>query len=106
MVRYPRMDSKELVHRALSFETLPRVPYAVDFTVPALQRLCSSAAGRALHGSLANDMVLTPVIRVEWGARDAHGMYTDEFGLTWDRTIDPDIGIPHAFITPENLDDE
>jgi uroporphyrinogen decarboxylase len=97
------MDSKELVHRALSFEKVPRVPYAIDFTVPALQTLRSSAEGRALHDRMANDLILTPAIRVEWGVRDARGLYTDEFGLTWDRSMDPDIGIPRAFITPDNF---
>jgi uroporphyrinogen decarboxylase len=98
------MDSKELVYRALRFESVPRVPYAIDFTVPALERLRSSAEGRDLHDRLANDIMLTPIIRVEWGLRDEHGLYTDEFGLVWDRSIDPDIGIPRAMVTPENLE--
>ena len=98
------MDSKELVYRVLRFEKVPRVPYAIDFTVPALQKLLSSDEGRALHDRLANDLLLTPVIRVEWGVRDAHGLYTDEFGLTWDRSIDADIGMPRPVITPENFE--
>jgi uroporphyrinogen decarboxylase len=103
MVMYGPMDSKELVQRALNFEKVPRVPYAIDFTVPALHTLLSSVEGKALYERLANDLILTPAIRVEWGVRDAHGLYTDEFGLTWDRSMDPDIGIPRAFITPENF---
>lgn len=99
------MDSKELVNRALGFEKVPRVPYAIDFTVPAKQKLCSSVRGRALQGRLANDLVLSPAIRVEWGVRDPGGFYTDEFGLAWDRRVDPDIGIPQPFLTPENFDD-
>jgi uroporphyrinogen decarboxylase len=34
---------------------------------------------------------------------DAAGLYEDEFGLVWDRRVDPDIGIPRSFITPDNL---
>jgi uroporphyrinogen decarboxylase len=98
------MDSKELVNRALSFEKVSRVPYAIDFTVPAKQKLCSSARGIALLGRLSNDVVLTPAIRVEWGVRDPEGCYTDEFGLVWDRRVDPDIGIPQPLLTPENFD--
>ncbi|MGA2977290.1 MAG: uroporphyrinogen decarboxylase family protein [Spirochaetia bacterium] len=97
------MDSKELMYHALSFEKVPRVPYAIEFTIPALQKLRSSAQGRDLHDRLANDLLLSPTIRVEWGARDAHGSYTDEFGLSWDRSIDPDIGIPRPMVTPENF---
>jgi uroporphyrinogen decarboxylase len=97
------MDAKELVYRALAFEPVPRVPYAIDFTVPARGKLCASPRGRALYERLANDLLLTPVIRVEWGSYDAQGLYEDEFGLVWDRRIDPDIGIPRPFVTPENL---
>ena len=97
------MDSKEIVYRALDFEAVPRVPYAVDFTVPAREKLCASTAGRRLYDRIVNDLLLTPVIRVEWGFYDAEGLYEDEFGLVWDRSLDPDIGIPRSFVTPENL---
>jgi uroporphyrinogen decarboxylase len=97
------MDSKEIVYQALAFERVPRVPYSVDFTVPAREKLCASATGRQLYNSIANDLLLTPVIRVEWGVHDAAGLYEDEFGLVWDRNLDPDIGIPRSFVTPENL---
>ena len=51
------------------------------------------------------DIVNSPVIRIEYGVRDADGLYTDEFGVQWDRSQDPDIGLPKPCITPENLDD-
>jgi uroporphyrinogen decarboxylase len=98
------MDSKELVYRALNFEKVPRVPYAIAFTVPALQKLRSSKLGRSLHDAMADDLLLIPSIRVEWGVRDEQGSYTDEFGLLWDRRIDPDIGMPRPMVTPENID--
>ena len=97
------MDSKEIVYRALAFESVPRIPYAVDFTVPAREKLCASATGRQLYDGIANDLLVSPVIRVEWGQHDAGGLYEDEFGLVWDRSVDADIGIPRSFVTPENL---
>jgi uroporphyrinogen decarboxylase len=51
------------------------------------------------------DIVSSPVIRVEFGARDADGIYTDEFGVEWDRSRDPDIGIPRACLTSDTFDD-
>ena len=99
------MESKELIYRTLNFEQVPRVPYTIDFTVPARQRLLSDNVGRALYERIDNDMLLSPVIRVEWGVREPSGRYTDEFGLVWDRSIDADIGLPQPFITPENLDE-
>ena len=41
---------------------------------------------------------------MEWRTRDEHGLYRDEFGLVWDRSIDLDIGVPHPFVSPDNLD--
>ncbi len=69
-----------------------------------MQKLCSTARGKTLLDRLKNDLVLSPAIRVEWGVWDARGYYTDEFGVVWDRRIDPDIGMPRPILTPENLD--
>jgi hypothetical protein len=99
-----KMDPQELAYRAFGFEKVCRIPYAVDFTVPAYQKLCATARGRDLYRRLANDVVVTPAIRVEWGVRDSSGLDTDEFGLTWDRRIDLDIGVPRPFVNPDNLD--
>jgi len=98
------MTPKEIVYRALAFERVPRVPYAVDFTVPARERLCADREGGRLYRGIANDLLLSPVIRVEWGSCDSAGLYEDEFGLVWDRNLDRDIGIPRSFVTPENID--
>ena len=99
-----RVDSKELVYRSLSFENVPRTPYCIDFTVPALKKLRSSRVGARVYRSLKNDLFLTPVIRVEWGIRNRDGRYRDEFGLEWDRSIDADIGLPRPMVTPTNFD--
>jgi uroporphyrinogen decarboxylase len=97
------MDSKELVYRALAFEPVERVPYAMGFTVRARERFLASAGGRELYERIDNDVVFTPVIRVEWGVCDASGRYVDEFGVVWDRSIDVDIGIPRPMVGPDTL---
>jgi len=56
-----------------------------------------------VYSSIANDMLVSPVILVEWGTYDSSGLYEDEFGLIWDRTLDRDIGVPRGFVTPENI---
>jgi len=99
------MDSKELVQLALNFESVPRVPYTIGFTVPARAKLEADPVGKALCARMDNDMLLSPTIRVEWGVRDKQGQYTDEFGQVWDRRIDADIGIPLPFVTPDNLNE-
>jgi uroporphyrinogen decarboxylase len=98
------LDSKELVHRALNFELVPRVPYSITFTAAAEEKLRNSASGRDLLARISNDLILSPVIQAGWGTRDSSGLYTDEFGLVWNRRVDRDMGIPIPFVTPENLD--
>ncbi len=99
------ISSKELVYRALAFEPVPRVPYKIDFTVPAKEKLLASPQGRELYENLDDDIVGTPIIKIEYGVRDEKGFYKDEFGVVWNRSIDPDIGVPAAVITPETIDD-
>jgi len=98
------MTSKELVYRALAFEKVPRVPYTMGFTSPARQAMEADPRGRELLARLDADVVSTPVIRIEYGVRDEHGLYEDEFGVVWDRTMDIDIGIPRPVVTRETLD--
>jgi uroporphyrinogen decarboxylase len=97
------LSSKELVYAALKFNQIPRVPYAIDFTLHAQEKFVEASAGRELFMQLDNDILATPVIRIQFGARDDTGHYQDEFGVVWDRRMDPDIGIPRSLITPETL---
>jgi uroporphyrinogen decarboxylase len=96
------MTSKELVQEALEFRQVPRVPYCIGFTVYARERFLASPYKDILN-RLDNDVIQVPVIRIKFGTRDANGFYTDEFGVTWDRTRDSDIGVPHPILTPETL---
>ena len=98
------MISRELVYQALAFQEVPRVPYAVGFTIPARQRFCADPTGRELFEQIDNDLHVSPVIRIEYGVRDPDGRYTDEFGVVWDRSADPDIGVSIPSLTPENFD--
>ncbi len=97
------ISSRELVNAALDFQQVPRVPYCVAFTVHARETLLADAHGRQLLEKVDNDMMIAPIIRIEFGGRRDDGTYEDEFGVVWDRRADPDIGIPKPVITPENF---
>lgn len=101
--RDPAMTSKELVYQALAFEPVPRVPYALAFTIAATEKFLASPGGRELFERVDNDVMFVGAIRVEWGVRDETGHYVDEFGVDFDRTIDADIGNPSPIVTLENL---
>lgn len=99
------MTGKELVHAALKHKSLPRAPYSVGFTEPARDKMAAYFQDESFGKEVIGDIVISPVIKIEYGVRDKKGIYVDEFGVEWDRSRDPDIGIPHPCITPDNLDD-
>ncbi|HHV93500.1 MAG TPA: hypothetical protein GXX47_03050 [Firmicutes bacterium] len=99
------MTSKELVHEALAHRPVPRAPYSITLTEKAKEKMSAYLGDDSFANEPIGDIVNSPVIRIEYGVRDADGLYTDEFGVQWDRSQDPDIGLPKPCITPENLDD-
>jgi len=99
------VSSRELVHRALDFEPVPRVPSGVTFTLKARERFCATAEGRELFPRIDNDLLVTEFVGIDMGIRDARGRYVDEFGVTWNRQIDADIGNPEPCLTPETFAD-
>ena len=97
------IGSRELVHRALAFEPVPRVPYCIEFCAKARDSLCATAEGATLFDRVANDMILSVVLGIQAEVRNAAGEYVDEFGVVWDRSVDVDIGCPRACLTPESF---
>jgi len=98
------MTSKERVLTALRHEPPDKVPYYAAFLVPMHEKLVKYYDDPDYYSKLGCDMTITPVIRVSWGVRDEDGYHTDEYGMRWNRTIDPDIGIPEPCLTRENFD--
>lgn len=98
------ISSKELLYEVLAFRSVPRVPYSIGFTVPAREKFLAAPGGVELLERIDNDLIFSPVIRIEFGVCDESGRYVDEFGVLWDRSIDVDIGIPQPLITPDALD--
>ncbi|UCD27421.1 MAG: hypothetical protein JSV03_09850 [Planctomycetota bacterium] len=98
------MTSKERVLTALRHEPPDKVPYYMAFLVPEHEKLVDYFGDPDYYDKLGCDMTITAVTRVSWGVRDADGYHTDEFGLRWNRKIDPDIGIPEGTLSQENFD--
>lgn len=99
------MTNKQRVIAALRHETPDKVPYQIGFTVPARRKMAEYYGDPDFAAKIGNHMAQVPVIRVEWGVRGPDGMYTDEFGLRWNRRVDADIGMPEAMLTRDALDD-
>jgi uroporphyrinogen decarboxylase len=99
------MTGKQLVQAALEHRPVPRPPYSISLTERAQAKMAAYLNDDSFGTEPIGDIVASPVIRIEYGIRDAEGIYTDEFGVQWDRSQDPDIGLPKPCVTPENLDD-
>jgi uroporphyrinogen decarboxylase len=95
--------SRELVYEALEFKKVPRVPFAIGFTVHAKEQLLAHPGGRELFEKLDNDTAGASATKPDVAVPGTPGHFRDEFGVVWDRTRDADIGIPHPLITPENF---
>ncbi len=98
------MTPKQRVIAALKHQPPDKVPYHVGFTVPARQKMAEHYGDPQFITRIGNHMTIVPVIRVEWGVRNAEGYYTDEFGLRWNRQVDADIGMPEGTLTRANFD--
>lgn len=99
------MNSKELVKASVEHREVPRVPFSIGFTEPARKKMSQYLNDPSFGKKILGDLVSSPVIKIEYGVRDENGFYTDEFGVVWDRTRDPDIGIAHPVITPDNFEE-
>ena len=99
------ISSRELVHRALDFERVPRTPAGVTFTIKARERFCATAEGRELCDRIDNDLLTTEFVGIDMGALDGSRQHVDEWGVTWNRQIDADIGNPQPCLTPETFAD-
>jgi uroporphyrinogen decarboxylase len=72
------------------------VPYHFGCTIPARQKLEAYYGTAELDRCLDNNLV-------KYRTRLAHvevrpGFWRDEFGVTWNKTVDKDIGVPETYL--------
>lgn len=88
------MTLKERVYKALSFEKTDLVPYHVDFTILAREKVAQCLGDPDFLGKIGNHLAFVKAVRPESFVEVAPGFIRDEWGVVWNRTIDPDIGNP------------
>ena len=89
------MTRKERVYQAINHQEADKVPWQISLTIPAAQSL-AAAVGCSPHE--LDDWIGNHLYSVEPYAADAWqeikpGYWRDEFGVVWNRTVDPDIGV-------------
>ena len=101
------MNDRDRVLTALKHNQPDRVPYDIQFTVPARARMVDYYGDPDFESKLGN--CFTWLRPHPPGARFAEvepNIWADEFGVLWDRHIDKDIGVVcNQLVTAENVAD-
>ena len=67
------MTHKQRVITALAHQPPDKVPYQIDFTVPAREKMADYYGHPDFVSNIGNHLTVVPVIRVEWGVRSPDG---------------------------------
>lgn len=93
------MTRRERVLAAIAHRDTDIVPYHIDFTQPALQKLIAYVGDPAYPDHIGNHVTGTEYS--QW-VEVRPGYWRDMFGVVWNRTgPDPDIGVLDNLLLPE-----
>ena len=100
------MTARERVIASLEHRQPDRTPYHVTFTEPARDAMKRFLGDPDFESSLGNCLALIRTRPPEREVQGRPGIWEDEFGVQWDRTVDTDIGtVCNRLVTRENLAD-
>ncbi len=104
---------RERVWQAIRHEQTDIVPYQINTTIPARAKLEAHYGTKDLDDLLGNHIARYKS-RLEYDPLPAPGMFADEWGVVWNKTVDKDLGVPDnrvlqerdlsALIVPDPLD--
>lgn len=89
----PTITPRERVWQAIRHEQPDIVPYQINLTIPARARLEAHYGTTELDDVLGNHIVRYKS-RLEYEPLPEPGMFVDEWGVVWNRSIDADLGVP------------
>jgi uroporphyrinogen decarboxylase len=86
------LDKRTVVKMALEWKDPPYVPWNINFTIPAREKLQVHYPGRDLEEVLQNHLV--NIGYDTYFSEEIGNEYVrDHFGVIWDRNVDRDIGV-------------
>lgn len=98
------MTHQERVTTALEHQQPDRIPFHVDFTIKAHQKMVDFLGDPDFHDKIDNCLQHLSFGRPGFPQEIEPGIFEDEFGVQWNRTVDKDIGVvQNCRITPENI---
>lgn len=98
-----RMREKERVYKALRHEDTDMVPYQISFSTPAHKKMAIHYKDENFVRRIGNHLVMIEP-KTEW-REIKPDFWRDDFGVTWDRTMDKDIGNPIPVLENPTLKD-
>ena len=92
------MTPRERVKLSLEHRQPDRVPYHVGCTAPARIKLERYYGTSDLEKVLEDHLIVYRIERHAAWTQVQPGFWRDEFGVVWNRTVDPDIGLPDEYL--------
>jgi uroporphyrinogen decarboxylase len=89
----PNVTPRERVWQAIRHERPDAVPYQINTTIPARAKLEAHFGTKQLDDLLGNHIVRYKS-RLEYEPLAEPGMYLDEWGVVWNKSVDKDLGVP------------
>jgi len=86
------LDKRTVVKLALEWKNPTYVPWNINFTIPAKEKLQAHYAGRDLEEVVQNHLVNVGY-DIYFYTDIGNDCVQDSFGVVWDRSIDRDIGV-------------
>lgn len=100
------MTNKERVLASFNHQQPDRIPYHVEFTQKANQKMAAWLGDWSFQSGLDNCIHFLSTEKKNAWTEVQPDIWEDEFGVQWNRTIDKDIGnVCNCMIIQENLND-
>jgi uroporphyrinogen decarboxylase len=97
------VSPRERVRTAIRHQQPDRVPYQISCTVPSRLKLEEYYGAANLDDLLGNHLAkykARPPDEIGW-LPDRPGLWRDEWGVMWNRTVDRDIGVVESYLLRE-----
>jgi uroporphyrinogen decarboxylase len=91
---------------ALEHRQPTKVPYQISFTPRAAQSTAKYLGDPDFYSKIGNSLTVINCMNPGGMRRVAAGIWEDEFGVQWNRSVDHDIGVVcNRVITPDNIEE-
>ena len=95
------MTPRERVHQSLHHRQPDLCPWYLEFTQGALQAMIAYTGDPAVAERTGSHLARCKPLAPDAFVEERPGFFRDQFGVVWNRTIDPDIGTPAGLLLPE-----